>query len=362
MASLLLACGGNDKDSSDASTEDTVTGDSVDIEEEEFTFPDTCETDEDCSDSDPCSGTERCDTESGTCEWGDALADGVVCSPDPRRICLGSRCRDSVCGDGYVDTGGGEFCEPSLDAECMDACTYICDEMSDCVDDDLCNGGETCNMETHFCEPGTPSANGVVCGSPPRQICLYGTCVESVCGDGYIDVVGGEECERPDSRECTVDCGVDGEQECNWLCNWSECAGPPPANDNCEDAVDASGGGTFEGTTCEAVNSWEIVPSCMEDRAPDVFYTLSLSAETEVTIHTCDSTDFDTVLAVFSGTCDGELTEVSCIDDASGCGDGTGSSLTRTLAAGDYVIIVDGKELAADEYSEGSFTLTVSLP
>jgi hypothetical protein len=362
---FIAACGSDGGPSEDASTEDG-TSDVVDMVEEEATLPDYCESDEDCDDGDPCSGTETCDVDTNTCHWGTRLDDGTICG-EPRLICVRGRCGESVCGDGYLDRGAGEFCEPSLDPTCLDGCTIMCLENADCNDDDFCNGTEHCDTTMNQCRGGVAVTNGTVCDTPPRQICLYAECVESVCGDGYIDVHGGEECECEECagevfQECTTDCGIDGMQACNWICRWTECTADPPPNDACADGVDATAGGTFVGTTCSATNDWGIVPSCVEDRAPDVFYGLSLGADATVEIHTCDSTGFDTVLALLSGACDGELTEVACSDDATGCGDGTQSSITESLTAGEYVIIVDGKELMADTYSEGSFTLTVSFP
>ncbi len=358
---FIAACGSDGNPSEDASSEDGTGADVVDMVEEEATLPDYCESDEDCDDGDPCSGTETCDVDTNTCEWGTRLEDGHICG-DPRLICVRGRCGESRCGDGYLDPGAGEFCEPSLDPDCMDGCTIVCMENGDCQDDDFCNGTEYCDSSSHLCQGGVIATNGTVCGSPPRQICLYAECVESICGDEYIDVLGGEECEGTVSQECTTECGIDGMQSCNWICRWTECTADAPPNDACADAVSADAGGTFTGTTCSAMNDRGVVPSCMEDAAPDVFYGLSLGADATVEIHTCDGTAFDTVLALLSGACDGELTEVACNDDTTGCGDGTGSSITESLTAGTYVIIVDGKELMADTFSEGSFTLTVNFP
>lgn len=358
VCALAVACGEGSKNGEDSSTD--TGADIADTAEEEATLPDYCEADEICNDDDPCNGEETCDTDTNTCHWGSALDDGFVCQPSPRRICVRGRCRESECGDGYVDRGGGEFCEMSLDEECLEGCTYMCMETSECLDEDVCNGSERCDTEAHLCRAGVPVSNGTICDNPPRQICLYGVCTESICNDGYIDVIGGEECEGRVEQDCTTECGVDGVEVCNWLCRWSECEGPAPANDQCADATSADGGGTFEGTTCSAVNDFSFIPTCMEDWAPDVFYSLSLSAAADVEINTCTGTEFDTVLAVFQGTCD-DATEVACQDDLFGCGDGTQSSISTHLDAGDYLIVVDGKEIDTDEFTEGDFTLTVNI-
>jgi len=357
---VVLGCGGGDgKEPEDTGTDEGT----VDVGEEEPTLPPYCEADEDCDDGDQCSGVETCDTDTNTCSWGDRLEDGTLCSGDPRRICLSGRCRDSECGDGWVDPAAGEFCEQDGDPDCMEGCTYPCLETGECVDDDFCNGAESCSTTTHTCVAGTPVANGTNCGSPPRQICLWGTCVESLCNDGFIDRIGGEDCEGVTSQDCTVDCGAgyDGTQDCDWLCRWTACTAERSVNDECEGALGADAGGTFEGTTCTAGDDWTLIPSCCTDPAPDVVYSLTLGAEADVVISTCTATGFNTVLAVFSGTCD-EFTEVACNDDSSGCGDGTQSRITTHLAAGDYLILVDGKELPSGDASMGDFTLTVTLP
>ena len=362
----LAACGSNGDPSEDATTEDGNGVDTTDVEEEEATLPDYCDTDADCDDGNICNGRETCTEFSHECQWGTRIADGTICG-DPRLICVRGRCGESECGDGYLDPGNGEFCEPSLDPGCLEGCTVPCLENDECNDGGFCNGTEYCDTSTLTCHSGVVAADGTVCGSPPRQICLYAECVESTCGDGFIDALGGENCECEEcagevSQACTTDCGIDGIQYCNWICRWTECAGDPPPNDACADAVSVDAGGTFEGTTCSAMNDRAVVPTCVEDAAPDVFYGLSLGADATVEIHTCDGTEFDTVIAILSGTCDGELTEVACNDDTTGCGDGTRSSITQSLTAGDYVIIVDGKELMADTFSEGSYTLTVNFP
>jgi hypothetical protein len=354
VAGCLVACGG--KDTQEDTATDTL--EVVDTAEEEATLPDTCESSSDCDDGDPCSGTETCDTDTNTCHWGSPLPDGEVCSGDPRSICLRGRCRESVCGDGYVDRAGGEFCEPSTGGDCID-CSIVCTESTDCLDEDMCNGAESCNTTTHLCEAGTPTVNGTLCDSPPRQICLYGECVESLCGDGFIDSVGGERCEGATSQDCTTECGVDGTQACNSICRWTECAAPPPANDACADAPALSG--SMEGTTCSATNDWVLAPSCGEGRAPDVFYALTVPADGDVTVSTCASTGFDTVIAIFEGTCD-EATEVACNDDAPSCGDGSQSSVTATLTAGEYIVIVDGNQVGTGAPTEGFFTIEATLP
>ncbi|MHC4836842.1 MAG: hypothetical protein ACYTF3_01455 [Planctomycetota bacterium] len=64
-----------------------------------------------CDDQAVCNGAEFCDPING-CLPGQNPANGTVCAPNPRQICLGGACEASVCGDGFVDAGRGETCEP----------------------------------------------------------------------------------------------------------------------------------------------------------------------------------------------------------------------------------------------------------
>lgn len=79
-------------------------------------------------------------------------------------------------------------------------------------------------------------------------------------------------------------------------------------------------------------------------------YTPEPDASGTVVIDTCDSATFDTLLAVYTGSALGTLTQVASNDDAPGCAGGTGSSVTFTASAGTtYRIALDGKNGASGE-------------
>ena len=151
----------------------------------------------DCTDGDPCNGYETCDEDTGTCVSGAPLADGALCGTgDPRMICVSEECIESTCGDGFIDTGAGESCEPPGGDNCNDECHRVCDGPGDCPDDgNPCNGTEYCDTEAGTCRSRDPLAEGEGCGTSPRKICLGGACNESICGDGWTDGVRGEECD-----------------------------------------------------------------------------------------------------------------------------------------------------------------------
>ena len=77
-----------------------------------------------------------------------------------------------------------------------------------------------------------------------------------------------------------------------------------------------------------------------------VWYRLTPAHTGRYVFDTCTSeTDFDTVLAVYTGSGVGALTEVVSNDDSPGCGSGgTGSKVAFTAAAGtDYHLAIDDK-------------------
>lgn len=96
-----------------------------------------------CDDGDPCNGAETCDpvtvnNQTGKkCNPGTPEGDGTSCGTG--KICLGHVCATSRCGDGYVDKGAGETCEPPNTAGCDDKCHAIT------CGDGVRNGKEQCD-------------------------------------------------------------------------------------------------------------------------------------------------------------------------------------------------------------------------
>ena len=112
-----------------------------------------CDTSADCTDANACNGDETCATVAGgkTCQGGTALSEGDVCQNAPRRICDGTgACVLSLCGDGFVDAGGGETCEPPSTATCDASChTVVANVCGDGTigGSEQCDDGATSNLD-----------------------------------------------------------------------------------------------------------------------------------------------------------------------------------------------------------------------
>ena len=80
-------------------------------------------------DNDPCT-VDFCDEATDTVT-NNAAGNGFICGTSPRSICLGGNCQASVCGDGFVDPGLGEECDPP-----GATCTANCQDNNTCDPDD----------------------------------------------------------------------------------------------------------------------------------------------------------------------------------------------------------------------------------
>lgn len=146
-----------------------------------------------CDDGNACDGLETCVavTNPGAgrrCVAGTPLMNGTTCGTGS--ICLSQTCTLSTCGDGYLDTGGGETCEPPNSATCDDVChTIVCGDgvrkgTEQCDDGNLtridgcdpsCKFEQTHRMNTLQVQFGTSmtycpknAMGGGIVGSTPR--------------------------------------------------------------------------------------------------------------------------------------------------------------------------------------------------
>src|SRR6266478_3465491 len=102
-------------------------------------------------------------------------------------------------------------------------------------------------------------------------------------------------------------------------------ASAAPPNDQCGSAVAMSPATIYTVNTAGATSTDDPMPSC-GSLGKGVWYTFTPAANGLVTISTCNS-DFDTVVAVYTGMC-GSLTAVS-----GGCDDDNGPACTGTKAS-----------------------------
>lgn len=149
----------------------------------------------------------------GSC---DGAADGTSCGAG--RVCIGGSCEASVCGDGVVDSAGGEQCDDGNDVAfdgCEPgSCVFTCSDNAECDDGLFCNGPERCIENT--CRMGAPATDGSGCMTMEIMdgICRMGTCVPAGCGNGVVDAgencddmndVDGDGCDNDCSFTCTND-------------------------------------------------------------------------------------------------------------------------------------------------------------
>ena len=191
-------CGDGNVDSGEE-CDDSKNGVEDDGCKDDCTF--SCHENAECFNAEQCDGLETCAEVTGgkKCEAGTPRDDGFVCQETPRKICHEDVCETSTCGDGFVDSGANEDCEPPSASGCNASCHWACTGAEgDCPDDlNPCNGTESCNTTTHECQHQDPLDTGTECQESPRKVCVSNSCQLSTCGDGFVDGANGgtEECD-----------------------------------------------------------------------------------------------------------------------------------------------------------------------
>ena len=134
--------------------------------------------------------------------------------------------------------------------------------------------------------------------------------------------------------------------------NFSISESEPPANDAICNAITINCGDNLEGTTVNAIPSSLGEPSCTGGTENDVFYRFNATEGNTYTI-TVNGENYDGVLAIYSGSCFGTLTELACADD------GLSQNIAETIeytAEEDVQIYIQTYDWSS---SEGDFTISL---
>lgn len=188
---------------------------------------------EDCDDDLLCNGTETCDEGTHACARGSDAADGTECVVEGfDTTCMSGICRAGVCPNG--ETEPGEDCDDdnATDGDGCDAdCTFTCAADTDCQNETVCDGAETCDITTHLCvdattlncDDGDSCTTDLPCDATAG--CRYTSLFVDADGDGFTVAMAGapascvsEDCDDtnmaayPGAPEAcgTVDLNCDG--------------------------------------------------------------------------------------------------------------------------------------------------------
>lgn len=137
---------------------------------------------------------------------------------------------------------------------------------------------------------------------------------------------------------------------------------PTPANDDCANAITIMDGvtpfTTVLATTDGPVNAAGSCTSFWDDQVHnDVWYAYTATCTGTVSISTCNLADYDTKLALYSGTC-GALSLEACLDDTLGCTNFT-TTLTASVTNGTtYLLRVGGNLIPPPGWGSGDITIT----
>ena len=149
---------------------------------------------------------------------------------------------------------------------------------------------------------------------------------------------------------------------CNEEVNFTSVC--PAVNDACEDAQELLVGATFQdnaviGNNIGATDSGIEAPTCGLYEGGDVWYSFVVPASGHVIVETyyadATQTNFDTAVAIYSGTCDGTLTQIECDDD--GAAVGNFSFIERDDLTPGETILVRVWEFSQDNF--GTFAISV---
>jgi hypothetical protein len=265
-----------------------------------------------CNGGGPCGpGAGDCCVADGTPGCDDVDCCALVCSIDPFccDVAWDGICADEadgfcgICDGGPCGPGAGDCCVANGTPGCDDVncCQLVCSIDPFCCDvawdgicaneaDDLCDCGPlTCGgaKSGDCCEPSVfPGCDDVDC-------CALVCSVDAFCCDvAWDDLCAGE---------AVALCGI--------------CKVEPPLNDNCRNAIPIGVGSTdFDNFGA----SLDGPPVCF--MGADIWFEFTAPFTGEVSVRTCQSAGFDTVIAVYDncGCPAMESNLIECDDDSCG--------------------------------------------
>lgn len=222
-SSSLLACG-----SSDPAVNGPVTDTGIQAETgDDGSLPDTGAAPDTAGNPDAVSETGDDGGVAVDCK---TKADGTACGAGA--LCLGGACLSSRCGDGFVDTAGGEDCDDANDVagDGCTVCRFDCKAAADCDDKNDCTTN-TCD-KTAPAKPvckAAPVADGTTCAlaSGGSGKCSASACVKAGCGNKIVEA--GEDCDDGNAddadgckADCSFTCKVDADCDDTNACNGKE--------------------------------------------------------------------------------------------------------------------------------------------
>ncbi|MFH1320785.1 MAG: T9SS type A sorting domain-containing protein, partial [Bacteroidota bacterium] len=129
---------------------------------------------------------------------------------------------------------------------------------------------------------------------------------------------------------------------------------PPPANDECTNAIAVACDTTISGTTTFATLDTASADCGLATvTAPGVWYSFIGTGES-VTASTCDSATYDTKIGIYDGSC-GSLNCIDGNDDGAGCSGYTSEITFFSVAGTTYYILIHGYSTGT-----GDFDLTIT--
>lgn len=275
-------------------------------------------------------------------ECAEGMTVGQPCAND-------AQCQDGcfcngaeTCGDDGICAAGSLDCNDDID------CTVdMCDENLDrcvampsndlCSDGNACNGAEICDMSLG-CRPSAP----LYCND--ESSCTVDSCDDALgCvfaardldGDGFTSgACGGMDCDD-DPRFGTEiypgapeDCRNRRDDNCDGARDYNDLT-CTPTNGTCDDAEVIPGPGTYSGAT--RTLSADATLSC-KDTGPDAYFRFTLDEMMDVQVTASGGSG--TAVAIRSASACETGPDIRCNNFT------PATMLQRSLAAGDYIIIV----------------------